>query len=82
MRAFVSIDATFEKLNISVQEVSRMTTWRASFDAHILEQISYRTGSPKQYSDFAQMIVKAVKGTDPNTFLDLLGRKDLSLIIG
>jgi hypothetical protein len=48
----------------------------------IIEQICQRTGHPKPYQDFINILVKAVKNSDPNIFIDLLGRQDLSVIIG
>lgn len=79
---FVSADATSQRVVVNVQDQTNLNAWSAQFNPQVIEQIASRTGSPKTYTQFLGLLVKAMKNEDANVFLDLLGKNDLAVIIG
>jgi len=56
--------------------------WRADFKSTYLEDICRKTGQPKTYLEFSQMLKKALGETCDDVFVDLLNLSDLQLLKG
>ena len=80
MAADVTFDATESRLHVLVQDKRELRVWRNEFTSSYIQEIARKTGSPKTYLEFLQMLVGASRGCLRGTFFDILTINELRVL--